>query len=194
LSKQDLIETTTKEGPKSRKKIGLMSGAAAALVIPGLLGAFALPAQADTVPADTTSSTSATVAPAAAPKPAPAPAKKVVKKRPTRMQVVVSTAKHYFGVRYRFGGATPAGFDCSGLTKYVYAHIGVRLAHSARAQLHAGHGVSKRAARPGDLIVFNGGKHVGIWINSHTMIDAPKPGSRVGFHRIYTSAYSIRQL
>ena len=174
-----------------------MSGAAAALVIPGLLGAFALPAQADTVPADPTSSTSTTVAPAApvaAPKPAPAPAKKVVKKRPSRMQVVVSTAEHYFGVRYRFGGATPAGFDCSGLTKYVYAHIGIRLSHSARAQLHAGHAVSHRAARAGDLIVFNGGKHVGIWINSHTMIDAPKPGGRVGFHRIYTSAYSVRRV
>jgi cell wall-associated NlpC family hydrolase len=200
LSKQDLIETTKNQGRKSRKKIGLMSGAAAALVIPGLLGAFALPAQADTVPAATsstsTSETATTVA-AVTTTPAPKPVvKKVVKKKKklTRLQKAVALAKHYQGVRYRFGGASPAGFDCSGLTKYVYGRLGVKLPHSARAQLHVGHRVSRHAAKPGDLIIFHGGTHVGIYLSAHRMIDAPRPGRRVGIHSIYSNSYSLVQV
>ena len=100
---------------------------------------------------------------------------------------VVAVAKKYIGVPYVYGGASPAGFDCSGFTQYVYAQFGVALPHSASRQGSGGTAIAASAARPGDLVVMDGGGHVGIYLGGNSMIDAPKPGETVGVHAIYTS-------
>ena len=93
---------------------------------------------------------------------------------------VVKYAKHLLGVRYVFGGSSPAsGFDCSGLVRYVYGHFGVRLAHSSFAQFTRGVRVSPRALKPGDLVFFDGLGHVGIYVGGGRFIHAPHSGSRV---------------
>lgn len=102
---------------------------------------------------------------------------------------VVAVAEQYQGVRYVFGGASPAGFDCSGFTQFVYAQFGVALPHSAGRQGSGGAQISPADALPGDLVVMDGGGHIGIYLGGNMMIDAPKPGTVVGIDPIYTPAH-----
>jgi cell wall-associated NlpC family hydrolase len=93
---------------------------------------------------------------------------------------VVKYARHLLGVRYTYGGSSPAtGFDCSGFVRYVYGHFGVRLAHSSFAQFTSGFRVNRRALEPGDLVFFDGLGHVGIYIGHGRFIHAPHTGTRV---------------
>ena len=98
---------------------------------------------------------------------------------------VVAVAKKYQGVPYRFGGANPAGFDCSGFTQYVYAQFGVSLPHSSRSQSSGGTAITASAALPGDLVVMDGGGHIGIYLGGNMMIDSGTPGTVVSIRAIY---------
>jgi peptidoglycan DL-endopeptidase CwlO len=97
---------------------------------------------------------------------------------------VVSIAQRYLGVPYVWGGASPSGFDCSGLTMYVYAQIGIYLAHGATAQQHASNPVSLGSLEPGDLVFFGNASysyHVGIYVGGGQMIAAPHTGAVVSY-------------
>ena len=100
---------------------------------------------------------------------------------------VVAVAKQYVGVPYVYGGASPAGFDCSGFTQYVYAQFGVSLPHSSSRQGSGGTAIAASAALPGDLVIMDGGGHVGIYLGGNMMIDAPRAGESVSVRAIYTS-------
>lgn len=69
---------------------------------------------------------------------------------------VISFARQHLSIRYRSGGTTRSGFDCSGFTRFCYSHFGVALPHSSAAQGHVGHSVDREEAQPGDLILFKG--------------------------------------
>jgi cell wall-associated NlpC family hydrolase len=101
------------------------------------------------------------------------------------LDAVVAVAKQYQGVPYRFGGADPSGFDCSGFTMYVYAQFGIALPHSASRQGSGGTAIAPSAALPGDLVFMDGGGHNGIYLGNGMMIDAPKPGTTVQIRPIY---------
>jgi cell wall-associated NlpC family hydrolase len=88
-----------------------------------------------------------------------------------------SIALRYLGVPYVWGGASPSGFDCSGLVMYVYAQLGISLPHYTVAQWDATQPISSPA--PGDLVFFNGLGHVGIYIGGGRFVDAPHTGSVV---------------
>ena len=92
---------------------------------------------------------------------------------------VVSIAMRYLGVPYRWGGASPSGFDCSGFVMYVYAQVGVSLPHSSYAQYGVGIPVSRDQLQPGDLVFFNGLGHEGIYIGGGQFIHAPHTGDVV---------------
>lgn len=92
---------------------------------------------------------------------------------------VVDIAMQYLGVPYVWGGADPSGFDCSGLTMYVYAQVGIYLDHSTYSQINAGTRISPDELAPGDLVFFYGVSHVGIYIGGGNMIHAPYPGAVV---------------
>ncbi|HWM15815.1 MAG TPA: C40 family peptidase, partial [Microbacterium sp.] len=98
---------------------------------------------------------------------------------------VVKVAKKYQGVPYRFGGDNPAGFDCSGYTQYVYAQFGISLPHSSRSQSSGGTAIAPSAALPGDLVVMDGGGHIGIYLGGNMMIDAGTPSTGVSIRAIY---------
>jgi cell wall-associated NlpC family hydrolase len=100
---------------------------------------------------------------------------------------VAAVAKQYVGVPYVYGGASPAGFDCSGFVQYVYAQFGVALPHSASRQSSGGTAIAASAALPGDIVVMDGGGHDGIYLGGNMMIDAPRAGESVSIRAIYTS-------
>ena len=93
----------------------------------------------------------------------------------SRGEEVVREAKKWSGVRYRLGGATRGGVDCSGLTMMVYKKFGISLPHSDRAQYRYGKKVSG-TPRPGDLVFFNehgdGISHVGIYAGNGKVLHA----------------------
>ncbi|MCU1535373.1 MAG: NlpC/P60 family protein [Glaciihabitans sp.] len=172
------------------RRASILSLAVTALVIPGLL-ATAAPATAAT-PASTSQSVS--VAQPAVTTTAVAPATTAVKhhkKKPNLHKRVVKFAKRYHGVAYRYGGESPHGFDCSGFVAYVYRHVGIRLPHSGVAQGRKGYRVARSQAHAGDVVVIDGGSHVGIYMGHGRMFDAPMPGRTVGNHKIYTNNYYL---
>jgi peptidoglycan DL-endopeptidase CwlO len=104
--------------------------------------------------------------------------------------VAVADAMRLRGSPYSWGGTTPAGFDCSGFTAYVYAKLGITLAHSTYAQWDAGTHIPRRDLQPGDLVFFDGIGHVGIYIGGGRFIHAPHTGSVVSVDRLTGSWYS----
>jgi cell wall-associated NlpC family hydrolase len=88
-------------------------------------------------------------------------------------------AMKYLGIPYVWGGATPGGFDCSGLVMYVYAQLGISLPHYAAAQYGFGTPVARDQLQPGDLVFFDGLNHVGIYIGGGQMVHAPQTGDVV---------------
>ena len=92
---------------------------------------------------------------------------------------VVGIAMRYLGTPYVWGGASPSGFDCSGLVVYVYAQVGVSLPHSSYAQYGAGVPVSYDQLQAGDLVFFDGLGHVGIYVGGGMFIHSPHTGDVV---------------
>jgi len=98
---------------------------------------------------------------------------------------VVRYARRYLGVPYSYGGASPgSGFDCSGFTRYVYAHFGIELPHFSGGQFSMGRRVARAALRPGDLLFFDGLGHVGLYVGRGKFIHAPHTGTRVSIDSI----------
>ena len=95
--------------------------------------------------------------------------------------------KHIGKTWYVFSGATPAGWDCSGLVMWTYEQIGINLEHRASKQAKAGKTV--KTPKLGDIVIFHykGNKdayHVGIYYDNGIMIHAPKKGHVTRFESI----------
>lgn len=69
---------------------------------------------------------------------------------------VISFAKEHLSTRYRSGGTTTRGFDCSGFTRFCFKQFGISLPHSSAAQGNVGEAITQGEAQPGDLILFKG--------------------------------------
>lgn len=98
---------------------------------------------------------------------------------------LVTTAKRFLGVPYRWGGEDLSnGFDCSGLTMVSYRLNGLNLPRNSRAQFSAGRPVEKKHLQQGDLVFFatKGGTrvtHVGMYVGGGQFIHAPRSGKTV---------------
>lgn len=92
---------------------------------------------------------------------------------------IAREALRYRGVPYVWGGGSPSGFDCSGLTSYVYARFGTAMAHSSYTQRDAYPQVARSRLRPGDLVFFAGAGHVGIYIGDGRFVHARRGGFSV---------------
>jgi cell wall-associated NlpC family hydrolase len=109
--------------------------------------------------------------------------------------VAINAAKQEIGIPYSWGGASPSGFDCSGLMLWAWAKAGVTLPHSSSAQSTMGVYVPLSQLQPGDLIFFGSPvHHVGMYVGSGDMIDAPDTGSTVKIQPIFSGARFGRRL
>lgn len=118
-----------------------------------------------------------------------------------KIDKVVSLSKSLIGTPYVYGGKSPSdgGFDCSGLTVYVFGQVGFTLNRISTDQAKEGVYVSSGNKKAGDLVFFsiNGtGKvdHVGIYIGNGQMIHSPKPGDTVKSVSIETSYWQQRYI
>jgi cell wall-associated NlpC family hydrolase len=109
-----------------------------------------------------------------------------------RYSGAVGIAERYLGVPYVYGGASPSGFDCSGLVMYVYAQLGVSLPHYTVAQYNYSNSVAvpRSQLEPGDLVFFAGLGHVGIYVGNGQFIHAPHTGSVVRIDSLSEGWYS----
>ena len=124
------------------------------------------------------------------PAPSPSPSPPPTSPPPSTHGGVVGIALRYLGVPYRWGGASPSGFDCSGFLVYVFAKVGVYLPHSSYMQFRLGRFVPRSALQPGDAVFFNGASHVGIYIGSGRFVHAPHTGDVVKISSLGDSWYS----
>jgi cell wall-associated NlpC family hydrolase len=103
----------------------------------------------------------------------------VANRRPLGVRVA-NYARRFVGVPYAWGGSSPrTGFDCSGFVRYVYEHFGISLPHSSYGDMSRGRDVLRKYLKPGDLVFFAGGSHVGIYLGGNRVIDAPHSGAVV---------------
>lgn len=107
---------------------------------------------------------------------------------------ILAVARKYVGVPYVFGGENPAGFDCSGYVRFVFAQFGVDLPHAVHLQAKAGIIIRKEDAMPGDIVVLNDLSHDGIYAGAGMFYHAPRPGDTIKLAPIFTNNYFIVRL
>lgn len=109
---------------------------------------------------------------------------------------IVDHALRLLGAPYRDGGETPAGFDCSGFTRYVFGLAQVVLPRLAQEQARVGAALSTRESRPGDLIFFTtiapGASHVGIVLDGDRFVHAPTSEGVVRIESFTTPYWKAR--
>lgn len=106
-----------------------------------------------------------------------APSASALKGESNLASQIIANAKKHLGTPYVWGGTTPKGFDCSGLTQYVFKQSGISLPRTTTEQVKMGTYVSKSNLRPGDLVFLQntyrqGVSHVGIYIGDGQIIHA----------------------
>ncbi len=108
--------------------------------------------------------------------------------KPAASSEVLSIAKSLTGIKYRYGGTTPSGFDCSGYVQYVFKKAGKKLPRTTTQQYRATTKVSK--PKPGDLVFFGGSNpyHVGIYAGNGKMYDSPRTGKSTALRKIFSAS------
>ena len=100
---------------------------------------------------------------------------------------ILSIAASLAGIYYIYGGTTPAGFDCSGYTQYVFAKVGINLPRTSEAQQQAATAVSN--PQPGDLVFFGSpAYHVGIYAGNGMMWASSHTGAAISLQSVYSSS------
>ena len=107
--------------------------------------------------------------------------------------IMVDRARSMIGQPYRWGGAEPGGFDCSGLVVYAANGAGIRVPRTAHEQLHSGTPIARREVHEGDLVFMHLAHkelHVGIAIDDERFIHAPSRGAHVRIDSLAAPPYA----
>jgi cell wall-associated NlpC family hydrolase len=101
---------------------------------------------------------------------------------------IVSVAESLIGSPYRYGGASPKGFDCSGLVYYTHRQLDITVPRTTKQQAKHRPAKNLASAKPGDILFFriygNRVSHVGIYAGNNQFIHAPKSGKYVSYANI----------
>ncbi len=116
----------------------------------------------------------------------------------TEGQEIAEFARQFVGYKYIYGSASPksGGFDCSGLTSYVYKQFGYSISRTASQQYrNNGVSVSRAELQPGDLVFFsrNGGRsvtHVGLYYGDGMFVNASTESTGVILSSLDSSWYT----
>jgi cell wall-associated NlpC family hydrolase len=107
--------------------------------------------------------------------------------------MIVDSATAMLGQRYRYGGAAPGGFDCSGLVVYATNNAGIRLPRTVLEQLRAGSPIPRTELQAGDLVFMHLARkelHVGIAIDADRFVHAPARGRYVRIDSLNAPPYA----
>jgi len=100
------------------------------------------------------------------------------------------------GTPYRYGGSTPAGFDCSGLVLHVHERAGIDVPRTAAQQFRAARPVDVTELAPGDLVFFRtqrrGVDHVGVYVGQGRFVHAPRSARPVSLEELDDAYYMAR--
>lgn len=97
---------------------------------------------------------------------------------------LLSSAMGFLGVAYRFGGASPTGFDCSGFMQYIFRRAyAINLPRTSAEQANIGVAVNREDLQAGDMVFFrtSGSRisHVGMYVGNNRFIHAPRTGKNI---------------
>jgi cell wall-associated NlpC family hydrolase len=110
---------------------------------------------------------------------------------------VADLALDYVGSPYRWGGISPAGFDCSGFVLFVYSQFGITLPHDESGQLNSGLRVDPSDLQPGDIVAFantyrRGLSHTGIYVGNGQFVHAADERHGVIVSNLWDSYWAPR--
>ncbi len=136
--------------------------------------------------------------PVSRPAPSASPRPPVTQSQPLSLgERVTRDALRMVGTPYVYGGASPSGFDCSGLVYWAYRNAGVRLPRTSRDQQRTARAIDARSLRPGDLLFFDTpakSGHVGIYIGNRKFVHAPSSGGHVSVVALDRGYYATRMI
>jgi cell wall-associated NlpC family hydrolase len=121
------------------------------------------------------------------------PAKIPAEQKSSPTQLMIDSATSMIGQPYRFGGAAPGGFDCSGLVVYAAANAGIRVPRTAAEQLQFGSPVRRSELQAGDLVFMHLSSkelHVAIALDRQLFVHAPSSGGRVRVDSLLAQPYA----
>ncbi|MBV9022231.1 MAG: C40 family peptidase [Streptomycetaceae bacterium] len=102
----------------------------------------------------------------------------------SRAAAALAAGETRIGDPYVFGASGPHSFDCSGFTQWAYAQAGVSLPRTSQEQESAGTHLSMSELEPGDLVIMNGGDHVGLYAGRGYILHAPHTGANVRYESL----------
>ena len=114
----------------------------------------------------------------------------------TEGQKIADLAKSFIGAPYKYGGASPKGFDCSGLVFYTHGKLGIHTPRTSSQQYQHAKSIKVSKLNSGDLVFFTLNKknvsHVGIYIGNGKFVHAPKSGKRVTINHLHDDYWRPR--
>jgi len=108
--------------------------------------------------------------------------------RTTVADKAVLNAKSKIGSPYSYGSAGPNAFDCSGLVFWSYKNAGKTIPRDSYGQMSGGKAVAYKDAKPGDVLIFNGGSHSGIYVGNGEFVHSQTYGVPVNKQKVKTWA------
>ncbi|MEV0249700.1 NlpC/P60 family protein [Nocardia sp. NPDC050712] len=103
---------------------------------------------------------------------------------PTPAEKALDAARTKVGAAYSWGASGPYNFDCSGLVQWAYKQAGIELPRTSFEQSHVGAPVAFQNLEPGDIVITNGGGHVGIYAGDGKLLNAVQSGTPVSYTQL----------